>query len=322
MRPMLASTTASIPTGDQWVHEVKWDGMRVLADVTAGRLRLTSRTERDVTVAFPELLGLADQYEDLLLDGEVVVLEGGLPSFAALAERFHVTDARKAARLAAAKPVTYMAFDLLRLYGVDLTPRSWSDRRATLDRLELATARWQTPPTFTDGATLFAATREQGLEGVVSKRKDSPYRPGQRSPYWLKSPHRHAVSVVIGGWRPESTDPSGRRLGAVLVGLPGPEGLRFAGRVGAGLAGAAGTALLRRLGGLVVEESPFAVPVPTVDALGARWVRPVLVADVESLGLGSGGRLRQPAWKGLRTDLTPEELEPEQLDLEPEQPGE
>lgn len=293
------------------MHEVKWDGMRALADVTEGRLRLTSRTERDVTVAFPELLGLADEYEDLLLDGEVVVLERGVPSFAALAERFHVTDARKAARLATAKPVTYMAFDLLRLYGADLTSRPWSDRRATLDRLELATARWQTPPTFADGASLYAATREQGLEGVVSKRVDSLYRPGQRSPDWLKSPHRQTMSVVIGGWRPESTDPSGRRLGAVLVGLPGPDGLRFAGRVGAGLAGAAGTALLRQLGGLEVDESPFDVPVPAEDALGAHWLRPVLVADVESLGLGSGDRLRQPAWKGLRSDLTAAELDRE-----------
>jgi bifunctional non-homologous end joining protein LigD len=311
MRPMLASTTASIPTGDRWVHEVKWDGMRALADVTDGRLRLTSRTERDVTVAFPELLGLAGEYEDLLLDGEVVVLERGVPSFAALAERFHVTDARKAARLATAKPVTYMAFDLLRLYGADLTSHPWSDRRATLDRLELATARWQTPPTFADGISLYAATREQGLEGVVSKRVDSLYRPGQRSPDWLKSPHRNTTSVVIGGWRPESTDPSGRRLGAVLVGLPGPAGLRFAGRVGAGLAGAAGTALLRRLGGLEVAESPFDVPVPAEDALGAHWLRPVLVADVQSLGLGSGGRLRQPAWKGLRSDLTAADLDSE-----------
>lgn len=306
---MLASPTASIPTGDQWVHEVKWDGMRILADVAGGRLHLTSRTERDVTVAFPELLGLAGEYDDLLLDGEVVVLDGGVPSFAALAERFHVTDARKAARLAAAKPVTFMAFDLLRLYGADLTSRPWSDRRATLERLELSTARWQTPPTFPDGALLFAATDEQGLEGVVSKRVSSLYRPGRRSPDWLKSPHRRTISVVIGGWRPESTDPSGRRLGAVLVGLPEPDGLRFVGRVGAGLAGTAGAALLRRLGGLEADQSPFDAPVPAEDAVGARWVQPVLVADVQSLGLGSQGRLRQPAWKGLRADLTPADLE-------------
>ena len=135
---MLATATARVPTGPEWVHEVKWDGMRVLADVSGGSLRLASRTERDVTVAFPELAGLADQFEDMLLDGEVVAFVDGIPSFAALAERFHVTSPARAAVLAATRPVTYLAFDLLRLYGVDLTARTLTDRRATLERLELA----------------------------------------------------------------------------------------------------------------------------------------------------------------------------------------
>jgi bifunctional non-homologous end joining protein LigD len=197
-----------------------------------------------------------------------------------------------------------MTFDLLRLYGVELLGRAWSDRRATLERLELATPRWQTPQTFEDGRLLHAATKEQGLEGIVSKRVDSPYQPGVRSPYWLKSPHRDSTSVVIGGWRPESTGTVRNRLGAVLVGVPGPEGLRFVGRVGAGLAGRAGAALLRDLKPLECDVSPFANEVPREDAVGAQWVHPVLVADVESLGLGHQGRLRQPAFKRLRDDLT------------------
>jgi bifunctional non-homologous end joining protein LigD len=139
---MLATPATTIPVGDAWVHEVKWDGMRVLADVREGVLRLFSRTERDVTVAFPELQGLAEEYPDMLLDGEIVALRDGVPSFQALAERFHVTDARRAARLAEQSPVTLMLFDLLRLYGVDLTGRTWRDRRATLERLELDGARW------------------------------------------------------------------------------------------------------------------------------------------------------------------------------------
>jgi bifunctional non-homologous end joining protein LigD len=305
MRPMLATPTATIPSGDAWQHEVKWDGMRVLADVSEGVLTLWSRTERDVTVAFPELRALGGEYADMLVDGEIVSMQGGAPSFAALAERFHVTDVRKAARLAEQAPVTLMAFDLLRLYGVDLTGRTWSDRRATLERLELDGPRWQTPPTFDDGVVLHEATREQGLEGIVSKRIDSRYTPGTRSPFWLKSPHRGTVSVVIGGWRPESTGTVSSRLGAVLVGVPGPGGLRFLGRVGSGLAGKQGVALMRELTPLAAAESPFGTEVPAVDALGATWVHPVLVADVESLGLGGQGRLRQPAYKGLRVDLTP-----------------
>lgn len=309
MRPMLATPTSTIPAGDRWQHEVKWDGMRVLADVRDGGMRLFSRTERDVTVAFPELRGLADEYADMLLDGEIVSMRDGVPSFAAMAERFHVTDARRAALLAEQAPVTLMTFDLLRLYGVELLGRTWTDRRSTLERLELAGPRWQTPPTFSDGATLHAATKEQGLEGIVSKRVDSVYVPGLRSPYWLKSPHRGTVSVVIGGWRPESTGTVSRRLGAVLVGVPGPGGLRYLGRVGSGLAGKTGQALMRDLEALTSVESPFAAEVPAEDSSGATWVHPVLVADVQSLGLSGQGRLRQPAYKGLRSDLTPGDVD-------------
>jgi bifunctional non-homologous end joining protein LigD len=301
---MLATPTRTIPSGGAWIHEVKWDGMRVLADVSEGSLRLTSRTERDVTVAFPELRPLSEEFADMLLDGELVCLDGGKPSFGLLAERFHVTDPRRANLLAERSPVTLMTFDLLRLYGVELLGRAWSERRATLERLGLDSPRWQTPQTFEDGHLLHAATKEQGLEGIVSKRVDSPYQPGVRSPHWLKSPHRDSTSVVIGGWRPESTGTVRNRLGAVLVGVPGPGGLRFLGRVGAGLAGRAGQALLRDLKPLECDESPFATDVPREDALGAQWVHPVLVADVESLGLGHQGRLRQPAFKRLRDDLT------------------
>ncbi|EWT03558.1 DNA ligase [Intrasporangium oryzae NRRL B-24470] len=306
---MLATSTSTIPVGDAWVHEVKWDGMRVLVDVAEGVLRLYSRTERDVTVAFPELQGLADEYPDLLLDGEIVVLRGGVPSFGALAERFHVTQARRAAHLAEQSPATLMLFDLLRLYGVDLTGRPWRERRATLERLDLNGARWQTPPTYADGEALHAATKEQGLEGIVSKRVDSPYLPGQRSTAWLKSPHRRTVSVVVGGWRPESTGTVRNRLGAVLVGLPSPGGLRFLGRVGSGLAGKAGQRLLEDLAPLHADTSPFLTDVPREDALGAQWVHPVLVVDVESLGLSSQGRLRQPAYKGVRDDLRPDDVD-------------
>ena len=309
MRPMLATPASTVPVGDRWVHEVKWDGMRVLADVTDGELRLFSRTERDVTVAFPELRGLAGEYADMLLDGEIVSLRDGLPSFGAMAERFHVTDVRRAAMLAEQAPVTLMTFDLLRLYGVELLSRTWTDRRATLERLELGGPRWQTPPTFADGATLHAATKEQGLEGIVSKRVDSIYVPGLRSPYWLKLHHRGTVSVVIGGWRPESTGTVSRRLGSVLVGVPGPDGLHFLGKVGSGLAGKTGQALMRDLETLTSADSPFATELPPEDSVGATWVHPVLVADVESLGLSSQGRLRQPAYKGLRADLAPGDLD-------------
>src|SRR6476661_1156652 len=148
MRPMLASQGTAIPAGPSWVHEVKWDGMR------------------------------------------------------ALAERMHVQDRRRAAALAVVRPVTFMVFDILRLYGVDLTSRALSERRATLERVGLEGAHWQVPPVYDDGRLLQEATRENGLEGVVSKRLSSKYHAGRRSSDWLKFPHRATDSVVVGGWRP------------------------------------------------------------------------------------------------------------------------
>jgi bifunctional non-homologous end joining protein LigD len=308
---MLATPTRRVPMGSEWAHEVKWDGMRILADVHDGQVRLTSRTERDVTVAFPELAGLAEEFEDMLLDGEAVVLRDGIPSFGALAERFHVTSAAKAAALAARAPVTFMVFDLVRLYGVDLTARSWADRRATLERLDLQGPHWRVPPTFTDGPALLEATREQGLEGIVSKRRSGRYAAGLRSEDWLKLPHRTRQSVVIGGWRPETDQVS--RLGAVLVGIPGVGGLRYLGRVGSGIAGQTARSLIADLAPLTAERSPFVDEVPPEDVAGTTWVHPVLVCDVQALGLTDSRRLRQPAYRGLRPDLTPGDIDPAEL---------
>jgi len=305
---MLASRGSTIPVGPDWVHEIKWDGMRVLADVADGRVTLLSRNENDVTTGFPELGALTGPHlpPDMLLDGEVVALHEGLPSFAVLAERMHVTDQRKALRQAALHPVTYMVFDVLRLYGVDLTARPLAQRRATLDRLGLAGTGVQVPPTYDDGRALQSATLEQGLEGVVSKRLTSRYSPGRRSADWLKFAHRPSRSVVVGGWRLETG--SSTRLGAVLVGAPTGPKLTYLGRVGSGLAGREQHRVVTALHDLTVDVSPFADQIPLVDAQGTIWVRPEVVIDVQSLGLSAQGRLRQPAYRGLRPDLAPNDL--------------
>jgi bifunctional non-homologous end joining protein LigD len=242
----------------------------------------------------------------MLLDGEVVALDGGRPSFGALADRMHVKDRRKAERLSAVRPVTLMVFDLLRLYGADLTSQPLSARRELLERLDLTGRHWQVPPVYDDGEELFAATREQGLEGVVSKRLSAPYLPGRRSTDWLKSPHRTTVSAVVGGWRPETgtTD----RLGAVLLGIATPQGWRYAGRMGSGIAGKAQRELAELLRPLARDTAPFDTPVPRIDAEGAFWVEPRVVVEARTLEVTRDGRLRQPAYLGVRTDLTPEDL--------------
>lgn len=306
MRPMLASRGTSVPTGPGWIHEVKWDGMRVLADVRDGVLRLWSRNENDVTVSFPELGGLAGPGRDLLLDGEVVALAGRTPTFAALADRMHVSSASRARALVATNPVTLIVFDLLRLDGQDLSGEPLSVRRAMLDALALNDAHWQVPPTYDDGQQLLKATTEQGLEGVVSKRLSSRYHFGRRSKDWLKFPNRPTTSLVVGGWRHETASDS--RLGALLVGEPGPGGLAFRGRVGSGMAAREGTRLKELLDPLHAEASPFETDVPREDARGTVWVRPEIVVDVASLGVTDAGRLRQPSYLGVRTDLRPADL--------------
>ncbi len=314
---MLATQTSVIPTGPDWVHEVKWDGMRVLIDIDDRGMTISSRTGRDITAGFPELAGLAGLYEDMLLDGEIVAMVDGRPSFAALTERMHVTNAAKAAALSVTRPVTFLVFDVLRLFGAHLTGQSWTARRSLLERLELSGRSWQVPPTYDDGEELFAATRDQELEGIVSKRRSSTYAAGRRSSDWLKSPHRISVSVIVGGWRTEVGSTAGR-LGAVLVGLPdGQGGWRYAGRVGSGLAGSAGVALRALLAPLTRAHSPFSDEVPPVDAEGTRWVDPSVVVEVRTLGHAPGQRLRQPAFLGVRADLTPADLTMADDDLGP-----
>jgi len=303
---MLATPGAPVPTGAEWVHEVKWDGVRLLADVTPAGVRLTTRNEIDRTAAWPDLVEVAPA-GDLLVDGEVIALnERGLPDFRTLMDRMHVQSRATAVRLAARVPATYMVFDVLRVDGRDLTGLPWAERRAVLEGLDLG--GWQVPPVYDDGPMLVEATRSQGLEGVVSKRRTSTYRPGERSPHWRKLAHRHRASYVVGGWRPQvgTTD----RLAAVLVGEVTPAGLSYRGRVGSGIGGK----VSRVLAGLLTpaSSSPFVDAVPAVDARGTIWCEPTVVVDVETHGAGYD-RLRQPSFQGVRTDLTPADLTPTDL---------
>lgn len=306
MRPMLASRGTAVPSGADWLHEVKWDGIRVLVEITGGRLRIWSRNENDVTLAYPELQGLAALGHDVLLDAEVVAFRDGIPTFAALADRMHVRNAARAKALAEKNPVTLLIFDVLQLDGEDLCSRPLEERRTTLEELGLAGVNWQVPAAYDDGAMLMQATRQQGLEGIVSKKRSSRYVPGRRTPDWLKFAHRPTGSYVVGGWRLE-TD-STTRIGAVLVGEPTTAGLSYRGRVGSGIAGRQGQALLEVLRPLETDASPFVDEVPRVDATGTTWLHPEVVVEIAALGVTPGGRLRQPAFLGVRTDVSAQSL--------------
>jgi bifunctional non-homologous end joining protein LigD len=300
----MLATPGALPDGPEWLFEVKWDGMRLLADVADRKVRLFSRSERDVTANFPELADLVKLAPDVLLDGEVVLLENGVPSFAALADRMHGPVSPRVAR---ARPVTFMVFDVLRLYGVPLLDRPFQERRGTLERLSLDTVPvLSLSPTYTDGRALLEATLQRGMEGIVAKRRDAVYRPGRRSSSWTKVTHRHTQACLVGGWRPERS--SAGRIGALLLGVPDGGGLRYAGRVGSGLAGELVQRVLReRL--VEASMSPFAGPLPRTETAGSRWCEPLTVVEVSHTGWTEGGRLRQPVFRGVRDDLDAEHVD-------------
>ncbi len=302
----MLATPGTLPAGTDWLFEVKWDGMRLLADVVDGHLRLTDRTGRDVTTAFPELGGLTRLAPDVLLDGEVVLLDGGVPSFGALTDRMHEPVDPHGAQV---RPVTYMVFDVLRLYGVPLLERPLDERRATLERLELtAVENLSLSPGYTDGAALFDATRQRGMEGVLAKRRDAEYRPGVRSADWVVVAHRRNQACVVGGWRPDR--PGTDRIAALLLGLPGPNGLRFAGGVDTTQVGPTAQRVLHgrlRPAGL----PPFAGGLSRAAAAGVRWCAPTIVVEVVHQGWTEGGRLRDPVFRGIRDDLALDDVRPE-----------
>jgi bifunctional non-homologous end joining protein LigD len=309
--PMLA-TPGELPPADEddrWGYEFKWDGVRAVAFVRHGDLLLRSRRGDDITVRYPELRRLPEVLagRDAVLDGEVVALDAqGRPDFGALQNRMHRTGP-EVPRMAAGNPVTYLVFDLLALDGEDLLDRPYAQRRERLDALAPSGHRWGDTPWFAGGgAVVAAASRDSGLEGVVAKRLDSPYRPGVRGPEWVKVKNVRTQSVVVGGWRPGK----GRRaggIGSLLVGVHDDEGrLVYAGHVGTGFTDAA----LREVQRLLTARrtSPFDGTLPREVTRDAHWVEPVLVGEVGYQLWTADGRLRHPSWRGLRDDIDPDDV--------------
>lgn len=312
LSPMLA-VPGALPHDDAgWAFEMKWDGVRALAYVDGGRVRLASRTGRDITVAYPELAALGPAAGGpLLLDGEVVAFENGRPSFAQLQQRMHVTSAAQAARLSHRVPVCYLIFDVLHAAGHRLLDVPYSQRRQLLEGLDLGLGggSWQVPPSFTGeaGGDVLAVSGDHGLEGIVAKRLDSAYQPGRRSPDWRKVKNVHRQEFVVGGWRRGERGRTGQ-IGSLLVGVHGPGGLIYTGHVGTGFTQQTLALLGSKLDPLRQPASPFAEEVPRDHARGAVWVRPLLVIDVAFATWTPEGRLRAASYQGLRNDKDPTEV--------------
>ncbi len=299
LAPMLSTSgTVAGLKASQWAFEGKWDGYRLLVEADHGGVRLRSRSGRDVTAEYAQLRSLGDGLADhhVVLDGEAVALdEVGVPSFTEMQNRGRGTD------------VEFWAFDLLYLDGRSLLRARYHDRRQLLETL--GNASGLTVPRLLpgDGDHALEYSRKHGWEGVVAKRRDSSYQPGRRSASWIKDKHWNTQEVVIGGWR-AGEGGRGGGIGALLMGIPGPGGLHFAGRVGTGFTERELTSLKATLAPLHSDESPFDEPLPVRDAKGVMFVEPRLVGEVRYSEWTPEGRLRQSSWRGLRTDKKPSEV--------------
>lgn len=297
--PMLAThgPVAALKAG-QWAFEGKWDGYRLLIEVDHGTVRLRSRSGRDVTAEYAQLRSLAADFMDyhVVLDGEVVALnKSGVPCFSEMQNRNRATR------------VEFWAFDLLYLDGRSLLRAKYSDRRKLLETLG-SIGNLTVPELLPgDGAEALEYSRKHGWEGVIAKRRDSSYQPGRRSASWVKDKHWKTQEVVIGGWRAgEGGRSSG--IGALLMGIPAAGGLHFAGRVGTGFTERDLTNLKKTLAPLRSDQSPFDESLPTRDASGVTFVKPVLVGEVRYSEWTADNRLRQTSWRGLRPDKKPSEV--------------
>jgi len=310
IQPMMASLRRGLPHDeDRYGWEFKWDGVRAVAYVSGGQVRLLSRTGRDMTTTYPELAVLAQRVSaPVIVDGEIIAIRGGRPDFALLQSRIHVRD--PPAHLVRQVPVQLYLFDLLHHDGQSLLLAPYTERRERLAGLALDSDPVRTTPWYPGGAAdVLAASLANALEGVVGKPLASAYHPGQRRD-WIKVKNIRHQEVIICGWKPGQ----GRRadtIGSLLVGVWDGPRLRYAGHVGTGFTHAALADLTHQLQPLRRSDSPFGIEVPAPHARGAQWVQPQLVGEVAFTEWTPDRVLRHPSWRGLRTGKNPSQIHQE-----------
>lgn len=310
---MLATPSDVHPQGPGWAWELKWDGIRALNLLEDGASRLWTRNGNEITGRYPELDGLGGALDghDALLDGEIVTLDDrGRPSFERLQRRMHVTATTEITRLAAEVPVEYLVFDLLWLDGHLTTGLAYEDRRRLLAELVPDGPTWRVPAhEVGDGHRTIEISMQFALEGVVAKRIDSIYEPGRRSSAWLKVKNQVRQEFVVGGWA-LGKGARATTFGALLIGYYDAEhALRYAGRVGTGFT----RDMLDRVhGALSAIERPTSPFVDSLESRAAarevRFVEPQLVVEVRFTEWTSVGRIRHPAFLGLRSDKSADEV--------------
>jgi len=312
--PQLATLVKTPPTGDGWLHELKYDGYRIGCRIDGRTVRLLSRNGKDWTQRYSAVRDAAARLSvrRALLDGEVAaLLPDGRTSFQALQNAFSG---------GAPIQIVYFVFDLLHLDGEDISSQPLDERKARLRRL---LGKTDGGLRYADhvvgrGAQVFAAACGQAAEGIVSKRRDRPYQPG-RGLAWVKTKCVQRQEVIIGGF----TEPQGARhgIGALLVGVRGGDRLVYAGKVGTGFSQTAARELRARLEEIEQRDSPFAARPAGGVGRAAHRVRPELVADVAFTEWTEDGRMRHPSYQGMRPDKKPAEVVRERAAATPKSAG-
>ncbi|WP_226739729.1 DNA ligase D [Microvirga lenta] len=303
VEPSLAKLVASAPTGPHWLHEIKFDGYRIQARIDGGKVRLLTRKGLDWTRKFSSI---AEALKELrlpsaLIDGEIVVEdESGVSDFSALQQDLSTGRTDR---------MIFYAFDLLYLDGQDLRQVPLQDRKALLqlaldDLPEGGTIRFS-EHIAEDGASLIRHACRMGLEGIVSKRADQPYKSG-RGEHWLKSKCTQRQEFVVAGYVPSST--SRKAVGSLVLGYYDGKDLVHVGRTGTGFTAATARSLWAQISALEMQASPFHARLSAEARRNVRWMRPELVAEVEYRGWTHDGHLRHAAFKGLREDKDPREV--------------
>lgn len=309
--PQLAQLVREAPAGDEWIHEIKYDGYRIGCRIRNGKVTLISRNGNDWTPSFPEIAKAAAALptKDALLDGEVAVLRpDGRTSFQDLQNLATGVGSRGS--------LVYFVFDLLRLNGERFDRMPLLERKR---RLETLVGRGSDRIRYSDhvlgdGTRFLEHACRAGLEGIISKLANEPYRPGRQRD-WVKTKCTHRQEFVIGGF----TEPEGRRqgIGALLVGYRDAERLVFAGKVGTGFTHATALDLRRRLDRIERRDCPFEPPPEGPLARRAHWVKPELVCEVAFTEWTADGRIRHPSFQGLRADKRPADVRREKAEESP-----
>ena len=300
-RPMLAESAEAPFGGAGWLFEVKWDGIRALAQV-GEKLQILSRNDNDITHKFPELFELTKKTSKVVLDGEIVVMKAGRPDFQAVAKRVQASKPGDIERESRESPCTYVVFDILEKDGVPLMEKPLSERKKILKE-SLIEGEHVVVSSYVleTGEAYYEAVTAKGLEGVVAKRIDSPYRQGQRSREWLKVKRVRTVDCVVVGYT-KGTGNRAESFGALLLGLYDKYTLTFVGRAGTGFTDKTLRELLAAFRPHETDEQQVTVPdIPS----NSTWLKPELVAEIGYQNLTDDNRLRAPRFIRLRTDKTP-----------------